>query len=69
MHLCALCCGFTAAASVLAWAVQGAITMAIFGSGMNKEYAFFGYEGDFVRCAVALLAVCIVRVSLTCANV
>lgn len=24
--------------------------MAVFGSGMRKEYAFFGYEGDFVRC-------------------
>lgn len=23
--------------------------MAVFGSGMRKEYAFFGYEGDFVR--------------------
>jgi len=53
MHLCALCGCFTTAAPVLVWAVQGAITMAIFGSGMNKEYAFFGYEGDFVRCAVA----------------
>lgn len=29
---------------------QGAITMAVFGSGMRNEYAFFGYEGDFVRC-------------------
>ncbi|OSX79801.1 hypothetical protein BU14_0071s0055 [Porphyra umbilicalis] len=29
----------------------GAITMAIFGSGMNKEYAFFGYEGDFSEAA------------------
>lgn len=44
-----ICNSSSALTTFLPCLSQGAITMAVFGSGMRKEYAFFGYEGDFVR--------------------